>query len=143
MSIELTGEKVLVKNLREMEKKYPEATLNASYQEAINIMLVSQFEVPVDLEVLIATGFVTLPSVGAGGGDVEFGYGTDYAVFVHEDLDATHIVGKAKYLEDPVKRSSSGYISRMAKDIEKNVKLGVSLKLPAAKFPDSPKGTKG
>ena len=32
------------------------------------------------------------------------GYSAPYAVFVHENLDAEHVVGKAKYLEDPAKR---------------------------------------
>jgi hypothetical protein len=32
---------------------------------------------------------------------VNVGYNADYAVYVHENLEARHIVGQAKYLERP------------------------------------------
>ncbi len=38
---------------------------------------------------------------------VQAGYAAHYAVYVHEDLQAFHPVGKAKYLSDPARRYRS------------------------------------
>jgi hypothetical protein len=38
---------------------------------------------------------------------VEVGYKTDYAVYVHENLQAHHPIGQAKYLEMPARRYKS------------------------------------
>ena len=41
----------------------------------------------------------------AGNVDVVVGYSQDYAIYVHEDLDAAHAEGtQAKFLEEPMRR---------------------------------------
>lgn len=35
--------------------------------------------------------------------DIEVGYSTPYAIYVHEDLQAAHTVGQAKFLEEPAR----------------------------------------
>ena len=43
------------------------------------------------------------------------GPAASYAVFVHENLQATHPVGQAKFLESAVTEDKAGLISRLAK----------------------------
>lgn len=116
-------------------KKRGEAALRA---EAENIMTESKRQVPVDTGALRSTGHVEQPTRGGSrlsvilayggpagaGGAVTPGYSkktkrvaedpVGYAVYVHEDLEAHHTVGKAKYLEDPVKAAIPGMTERLA-----------------------------
>lgn len=43
---------------------------------------------------------------------------SEYMVVVHEDLSAMHPIGKAKYLEDPVRRYEQRFPSRIRKFLE-------------------------
>lgn len=103
------------------------AIQSALYKEGLRIMAVSQGEVPVDTGNLRASGHVALPEVAGGKVSVQMGYGgsagsqsgkVGYAVYVHEDMDAHHPTGKAKYLEDPMKAAESGFAGRIARDIK-------------------------
>lgn len=80
----------------------------------------SQDEVPVDTSALKQSGRI-VPEVGVTsiGREVfvTLTYGStaaDYAVVVHEDLQANHPHGKAKYLEDPMNRQVNGISDRIA-----------------------------
>lgn len=78
--------------------------------------------VPVDTGTLRNSGFVELPTESDGLIKVEMGYGgaaAPYAVFVHEDMQAFHRVGQAKYLEDPVNQAKKGIADRIAADLRK------------------------
>lgn len=44
------------------------------------------------------------------------------SVYVHEDLTAQHTVGKAKYLEDPVRERESMMPDRVVRRIKQKVK---------------------
>ena len=46
---------------------------------------------------------------------------SDYMVAVHEDLSAVHPIGKAKFLEDPVRRYSEIYAGRASVILSKEV----------------------
>jgi len=72
---------------------------------------------PVDTGVLRASGIVLPAVLSAVGVTVEMGYGgnaSSYALEVHEDLDAHHPVGQAKFLEVPVLAAASGMVGRIA-----------------------------
>lgn len=45
-----------------------------------------------------------------------------YAVIVHEDLEAKHLKGKAKFLEDPVRRYQNKFLPGVAKFIREELK---------------------
>lgn len=106
---------------------------SAVYKETNEIATEAKKIVPVDEGILKNSGFATLPekngdvissSVGFGGpaGTGNVGNETNsedvgYAVRVHEDLEAHHTVGQAKYLEVPLKRARSGMSTRLAKRI--------------------------
>lgn len=70
-------------------------------KEASDVMNEARNEVPVDTGRLKASGTVLPPEKGGTKVSVEFGFGTDYAVFVHENLTASHETGSAKFLERP------------------------------------------
>lgn len=102
------------------------------YQAGIDIMYVSEQEVPVDTATLKASGRVMEPV--RLGDDVEcvigYGYGDElnpktgqpasaYAVPVHERMDQRHAPpSKAKFLEDPVYGYASLYGDTIAVGVE-------------------------
>lgn len=76
----------------------------------------SQKIVPVDLNNLRPPAFTR--NVGGTGFDVDVivGYVADYAVYVHEDLEAKHKPGKtAKYLERPAREKRPEILMIIAK----------------------------
>lgn len=96
--------------------------------EAQEAMAHSQDEVPVDTGALKASGRVR-PDTGVYNGPdgvfVELTYGgtgTEYAIYVHENLEAHHPHGKAKYLEDPMTRQVNGISGRIADKVEAQTK---------------------
>jgi hypothetical protein len=77
----------------------------ALFQEAEKVMAVSKEYVPVDTGALRSSGHVQQPSVNGNVAEVTMSYGgpsVDYAVIVHEDLNAHHPHGVSKYLETPL-----------------------------------------
>lgn len=48
---------------------------------------------------------------------VRFGYAAQYAIYVHENLEAFHPIGNAKFLEGPIRR----YRGEMAKIIKQKL----------------------
>jgi hypothetical protein len=48
------------------------------------------------------------------------GEGAPYAFYVHEDLEAFHRVGQAKFIEQPLRESAPYLPSRIAKRIDMN-----------------------
>lgn len=96
--------------------------------EAQEAFAVSQDEVPVDTGALKASGRVR-PDYGVfeSGNEVyvELTYGgsaTEYSIYVHENLEAAHPHGKAKYLEDPMTRQVMGISGRIADKVERATK---------------------
>lgn len=77
----------------------------------------SMAQVPMDTSTLMLSAFYEITGHWRTGWDAVIGYGgngdpvnpktgkpaSSYAVAVHEDLNAYHPIGKAKYLEDPVR----------------------------------------
>ncbi len=96
--------------------------------EAQDVFAASQDEVPVDTSALKKSGRIR-PETGvftrAGEVYVELTYGgtaTEYAIIVHENLQANHPHGKAKYLEDPMTRQVNGISGRIADKVERATK---------------------
>lgn len=95
----------------------------ALYQET-NVELVEvKKQTPVDTAALINSEFVDGPhikgrnifcNIYAGGP------AAPYAMHVHEDLDAHHPKGKAKYIEDPINESAPYMPGRVAKRMDLN-----------------------
>lgn len=121
MPVEL--ERVL-KSLGAITGEIEHALKKTMYEEASLVMSASQAQVPVDTGALRSTGVVGFPETRGSEISVVLGYGgpagannspinrlgrsgrppsdeVGYAVKVHEDKEAHHEVGKAKFLEEP------------------------------------------
>lgn len=86
-------------------------------------MTESKRRVPVDTGTLRASGFVMEPERSGRNISVTLAYGgpaEGYAVVVHEDLDAFHPHGQAKYLESVLKESQPHMRARLAQRIHLN-----------------------
>ena len=125
--------KATVEGLKQVQKAidktitdWQHAVAGATYQEGLAIIGESMLEVPVDTGRLRQTAYVAPPR------DIidpvsEAGYGTDYAVAVHEREDVSHEVGKAQFLRDPFNRAQSGYVRRILERTRKLFKRGARL----------------
>ena len=93
----------------------------ALFQEGENIMAVSKRRTPVDTGNLRSSGHVKPPKTKGGETEVMLAYGTDYAIYVHEILTATHPSGQAKYLESAVKEAAGAFTANVKKRIRESV----------------------
>lgn len=113
MSFEIVGLAEAYAKIEGLVERARAGAAQASYEEGEVEMTMSKRQVPVDTGALRSTGHVEPPqwqgdtvTVGLGyGGPAGPGFKRDvgYAVWVHENLMAHHEVGKAKYLEDPMR----------------------------------------
>lgn len=74
---------------------------------------------PVDTGALRSTIHVEGPTTEVGGSIsctiVAGGPAADYAIHVHENLEAYHPVGQAKFIEEPLRESAPFLLGRIAK----------------------------
>jgi hypothetical protein len=118
--LKMLGGPAMQKKLRVVKHKYPDICARALYQEAQIEMTEAKRRTPVDTGVLRASGFVQFPErkgrlifiTLAFGGAAE-----TYAVIVHEDLEAHHRIGQAKFLESVLNESLPYMASRIARRI--------------------------
>ena len=100
--------------------KVAQSTKKATTAACREIMSESLKQVPRDTEALASSAFYEVKHAPDYGFEAILGYGRggevnpktgvpveDYAVVVHEDLEAKHPVGKAKFLEDPIRDFAS------------------------------------
>ncbi len=129
-SITVKGQKELVRKLQRLAKRIgPEAIAPAMFEEAEKIMTRSKLEfVPVDTGNLRNSGHV-VPEVTKRDVTMTLGFGgpagigntgrsnddeVGYAIVVHEDQEALHKTGEAKYLETPFMQAIPGMAQRIA-----------------------------
>lgn len=142
MSMEWEGLGEVTQKLEQMPNRMIQPLEAALFQEGEELMAASKPLVPVDTGALRSSGFVSLPELDdAGQLFVKVGFGgpagsgveepsssesdnrrqhksqnkTDvgYAVYVHENMEAHHIVGQAKYLEQPFNERKQGITDRL------------------------------
>jgi hypothetical protein len=103
--------------------KVLKTTAQALYKEGAAIFEESQDEVPIDTNALRTSGQLGFPTIEGKNVVVEISYGgaaVDYAMIVHEDLEAQRKHGKkAKYLEDPARRRLKGMDERLLATVRK------------------------
>lgn len=99
--------------------KVARSTYAATKEACEDIMKESLRQVPRDTETLANSAFYDIRKAKDYGYEATLGYGgsainpktgvpvMDYAVAVHEDLEAVHPIGKAKFLEDPIRDYAS------------------------------------
>lgn len=126
MTVKLGAKAEIEKGLKDLRSiiDMARASMQEFYREAEELIAESKPEVPVDTGALRNSGYVEQPQVSGNKITVRCGYGgpaAGYALYVHENLEANHPVGKAKYLEDPFNRRLPGLSGRMAARLEKRL----------------------
>jgi len=128
----------VIKAIKEQTEKTEGALGAALYMEGLDLDAKAVKLMPVDTGRMRATHYVTQPQKTPGGPVVEIGVGTDYAVYVHERTDLAHEVGQAKFYEQPLNESRSGYAERIrARTVDNMAKDVSSVPVTA---PTTPKG---
>lgn len=126
----------VVDTLKRIAEKFPDRVAQAIYQEAQIEMTESKRRCPVADPKwykeqgygeyqgtpgrLRGTGMVQQPERSGNNISVALTYGTDYAVYVHENLDAFHPNGQAKFLESVLDESRPYMADRIAKRVDLN-----------------------
>lgn len=104
MSVEVTGIQEALDELNEQIKDIKGKSIEGLIAAGLIIEADAKRKAPVLTGNLRASGFSrkdpTDPEV------VEVGFNAAYAIFVHEDLEAHHTNGEAKFLENAVKENS-------------------------------------
>lgn len=139
VGIQLIGYENVLSQLAGLGERVLMAAGEAINAEAEHELVLTQEQVPVETGALKSSGRVepaddstTVASVIAYGGPAGSGPGqevdVDYAMAVHENLEAHHPQGKAKYVEDVVREemSSGRAVARMAADIARIVESPLS-----------------
>lgn len=131
----------LFRNLKHYESQLLDAGAEGLKNYGDGIMFQSLQQVPIDTMALHDSAFSGIPErVRVSETTVRIGYGgdytkwnpkseqpsSDYMVQVHEDLQMSHLTGKAKFLEDPVMEASPRLGVALVKHIQgKNIRLRV------------------
>ena len=115
--------------------KVDRGTKKATIEACQEILADSLEEVPRDTNNLANSAYYEVQGayknftgeVGYGGNDDPISPKTgqkasEYALIVHEDLNADHPVGKAKFLEDPVRRYASKFVRKTVTVINQELK---------------------
>lgn len=113
----LHGTEQMIAKLVKIAQAYPDVVGKALYQEGEIEMTEAKRRTPVDTGALRATGVVNPPERNGSHISVTLTFGTLYAVFVHEDLEAFHKIGQAKFLESTLQESASHMAERVGKRI--------------------------
>jgi hypothetical protein len=107
-------------NLRALARAYPKAAERALYRFAQIEMAEMKRRTPVETGTLRDSGIVDRPEWKGDALQIELGFGgaaEEYALFVHEDLEAFHKVGQAKFMESVLNESEPYFAERVGKDI--------------------------
>lgn len=116
----LRGSTELEARLLRLAQRVPTAFAAALFEEAEIEMTEAKERTPVDLGALKNSGTVHPPEIGRTI-SVRLTFGNvavDYAVYVHEDLEAFHRVGQAKYLESVLMESRPFLGARVARRVD-------------------------
>lgn len=116
----LTGLGQLRRALNQAGDLAGDALEAALVEEANETMADSKQQTPVDTGRLRATGTVFPVERSGGNVSIEMGYGTDYAVPVHEKMGVHHPTGNAKFLERPLLERAAQMPVRLAAKVRAN-----------------------
>ncbi len=121
MKIELEGKDQVALALRLLGPRAAKAAAAALFKEANAIMNKAKEITPVDTSTLKNSGHVRVPEINGSEVTVAMGFGgaaSEYAVKVHEDLDAYHKPPtQAKFLERPFLEAEVGMADRVAQEL--------------------------
>lgn len=120
-SPEIKGYDKMQRTLSNLIKSLPNEVAAALYTEAQIERTESMKRTPVDVGNLRASHIVMPPVIKGDNTTVTIAVGgpaAPYAVYVHENLEAEHKVGQAKFLESTLKESAPYIAQRVARRID-------------------------
>lgn len=136
VTIELRGyEKVRAELLRQM-RICPPAAGAMLYAFGTRVMRDSVKRTPTQTGELKESAYVTAPQMSSTRQAVEVGYGSHHAVQVHEETEASHDDGEAKFLQRALDAARGGALQQMERDFLTALKSNGGL--PPAEFPTAP-----
>ena len=97
--IKVSGVKKALKELNKAAYDRKKATMRGLLKAGLILQADAQRRTPVDTRNLRGSAYTRKNGDAA----VDVGYTAAYAVFVHEDLEAKHTNGEAKFLENAIK----------------------------------------
>ncbi len=114
----LTGVAAMKGKVLNFKQHFPDKVLRALNQEAEIELTEAKRRTPVDTGALRASGFVQAATRRWRSMVVTIGFGgaaETYAIYVHENLEAFHRIGQAKFLESTLKESAPYMLERLAR----------------------------
>lgn len=136
--VNVRGVERTLQKLMRKGKAFKKAMAAALYTEALALDAEMVPLIPVATGRLRGSHYVTKPRGPIDNPRVEVGVGTNYGIYVHENLEAQHPVGQAKFLEQPYKARRSGYVKRVANATENYARMGIGMESIPATAPESP-----
>lgn len=118
--LRMVGGNEMASALRNLVARTPKVLAAAIHAEGEIEMTEAKRRTPVDTGALRASGFVEDVVVSPTTTRVQLGFGgpsAPYAVYVHEDLEALHPVGQAKFLESTLLESAPHMADRIARRV--------------------------
>lgn len=121
--IHMTGLNEVEANINRLIKNNWKDAKRGLLHEANIILDKSIKQTPIEFGVLRGSGTVEETKEDKDEYEVTIGFNTEYAAAVHENLNAYHSKGKAKYLEDPL----MARVDDIPKNIAKRIKRGTKI----------------
>jgi bacteriophage HK97-gp10 putative tail-component len=121
VGIELKGGDELRAKLLRMAERFPEDVARALYAEGSIELAEMKQRTPVETGALRASLAIHKPEIQGRDITVRItagGPAAPYALYVHENLEADHPVGQAKYMESVINESHSSWTARLAKRLD-------------------------
>lgn len=122
----VTGAREAAGTLMALARKSPRAMERALYKYGNTEMTEAKRLTPVEFGDLRDSGAASQPEWQGEKLSMELSFGDssiDYALAVHEDLEAHHDNGEAKFLEKPLNASEPHFDARIGRDFETFVGL--------------------
>ena len=115
-SVKITGERDVLKNISDQIERMDKVTMKGLLEAGLLVQGVAQGRTPVDTGNLKGTAYTRK----AQNGDlsVEVGYTADYALVVHEDMEAHHENGQAKFLTSTLHDEESRVLNIISRNAE-------------------------
>lgn len=139
LSLQVRGVKECMASLDALAALFPVETGKALRKEAEIEMTEAKRRTPVQTGTLRSSGVVEGPDPKSGEIEVRLAFGgpaAPYAVYVHENLEAFHKVGQAKFLESTLNESLPHLAQRVAKRMALNEKTKGIVKFKVGERPD-------
>jgi hypothetical protein len=124
ITIEVKSPSELMRHIRAFALNYPSIVARKCDEEFGQIGGEAQEETPVKTGQLRGSLLVEPAQVADGMISITLGFHKNYAIYVHENLEAYHKVGKAKFLEDPLMRHLQTFPKELVDAVEQSLEAG-------------------